>query len=389
MSKKGNIREVAGVFFKMGLVAFGGPAAHIAMMEDEIISKRKWMSRQHFLDLMGATNLIPGPNSTEMTMHCGHERAGTLGLFVAGISFIIPAVLITGILAWLYVEYSTVPEVGPFIYGIKPTVIAIIAGAVSKLGKKALKNWELGVLGILVIVAAYLGVNEVSALLGAGLVGMIYFYFKNKVAEQNEPKKETPKKQFLPLLLLQGTGAVAAKITTLKVFLTFLKVGAILYGSGYVLFAYLDAELVSTGMLSRQELIDTIAIGQFTPGPVLSTATFIGYQLNGIWGALAATAGIFLPSFLFVLILNPLIPKMRKSKLLRGFLDAVNIAAVAIMVAVLFEIAMESIIVDSSIEWRALVIAIISIIITFGFKKISVMWLVLGGAILGYLLHLI
>ena len=156
MSKKGNIREVAGVFFKMGLVAFGGPAAHIAMMEDEIISKRKWMSRQHFLDLMGATNLIPGLNSTEMTMHCGHERAGTLGLFVAGISFIIPAVLITGILAWLYVEYSTVPEVGPFIYGIKPTVIAIIAGAVSKLGKKALKNWELGVLGILVIVAAYL-----------------------------------------------------------------------------------------------------------------------------------------------------------------------------------------------------------------------------------------
>ena len=389
MSKKGNIREVAGVFFKMGLVAFGGPAAHIAMMEDELISKRKWMSRQHFLDLMGATNLIPGPNSTEMTMHCGHERAGTLGLFVAGISFIIPAVVITGILAWLYVEYSTIPEVGPFIYGIKPTVIAIIAGAVYKLGKKALKNWELGVLGILVIVAAFLGVNEVSALLGAGLVGMIYFYFKNKVAEQNESKKETPKKQFLPLLLLQGTGAVAAKITTLKVFLTFLKVGAILYGSGYVLFAYLDAELVSTGMLSRQELIDAIAIGQFTPGPVLSTATFIGYQLNGIWGALAATAGIFLPSFLFVLILNPLIPKMRKSKLLRGFLDAVNIAAVAIMVAVLFEIAMESIIVNSNIEWRALVIAIISIIITFGFKKISVMWLVLGGAILGYLLHLI
>ena len=162
-----------------------------------------------------------------------------------------------------------------------------------------------------------------------------------------------------------------------------------MYGSGYVLFAYLDAELVMKGWLTRPELIDAIAIGQFTPGPVLSTATFIGYQLNGIWGALAATAGIFLPSFLFVLILNPLIPKMRKSKLLRGFLDAVNIAAVAIMVAVLFEIAMESIIVNSNIEWRALVIAIISIIITFGFKKISVMWLVLGGAILGYLLHLI
>jgi chromate transporter len=380
-SKKGKIAEVAGVFFKMGLIAFGGPAAHIAMMEDEIITRRKWMTRQHFLDMMGATNLIPGPNSTEMTMHCGHERAGTLGLFVAGISFIIPAVIITGILAWLYGEYSTVPAVGPFIAGIKPTVIAIIAGAVYKLGKKALKNWELGVLGVIVIVAAFLGVNEVTALLGTGLIGMIYFYFKNRVKEE---KADIPKKQFLPLLLMQGTGALAAKITTLKVFLVFLKVGAILYGSGYVLFAYLDAELVSTGMLTRTELIDAIAIGQFTPGPVLSTATFIGYQLYGFWGALAATAGIFLPSFLFVLILNPLIPKMRQSKLLRGFLDTVNIAAVAIMIAVLIEIGMESL-----IDWRSILIAVLSLIITFGFKKVSVMWLVLGGAILGYLLHLI
>lgn len=387
-SKKGKLLEIAGVFFKMGAIAFGGPAAHIAMMEDEIITRRKWMSRQHFLDLMGATNLIPGPNSTEMTMHCGHERAGTLGLLVAGICFVFPAVVITGFLAWLYGEYATVPAVGPFIAGIKPTVIAIIAGAVYKLGKKALKNWELGVLGILVIVAAAVGINEVSALLGAGLVGMIYFYFKNRT-DEDKKKPKLAKKQFMPILLMQGAGAVVAKITTLKVFLTFLKVGAILYGSGYVLFAYLDAELVTTGMLTRKELIDAIAIGQFTPGPVLSTATFIGYQLHGFWGALAATAGIFLPSFLFVLLLNPLIPKMRQSKLLRGFLDAVNIAAVAIMIAVLFEIAMESIMVNSKIEWRSLLIAVISLVITFGFKKISVMWLVLGGAILGYLLHLI
>ncbi len=384
-SKKGKVAEVARVFFKMGIIAFGGPAAHIAMMEDEIITRRKWMTRQHFLDLMGATNLIPGPNSTEMTMHCGHERAGTLGLFVAGISFIVPAVIITGFLAWLYGEYATVPAVGPFIAGIKPTVIAIIAGAVYKLGKKALKNWELGVLGVLVVVAAASGINEVTALLFAGLLGMIYFYFKNRNKEDKAKKeKNIPKKQFMPILLLQGTGALAAKITTLKVFLTFLKVGAILYGSGYVLFAYLDAELVTSGMLTRQELIDAIAIGQFTPGPVLSTATFIGYQLHGFWGALAATAGIFLPSFLFVLLLNPLIPKMRESKLLRGFLDAVNIAAVAIMISVLFEIAVESI-----VDWRSILIAVLSLIITFGFKKVSVMWLVLGGAVLGYLLHLI
>ena len=383
VSKKAKLAEVAGVFFKMGAIAFGGPAAHIAMMEDEIITRRKWMTRQHFLDLMGATNLIPGPNSTEMTMHCGHERAGTLGLFVAGISFIIPAVIITGFLAWLYGEYAEVPAVGPFIAGIKPTVIAIIAGAVFKLGKKALKNWELGVLGVLVIVAAVCGLNEVTALLSAGLLGMIYFYFKNRT-DEDKKKPTIPKKQFMPILLLQGSGAIAAKITTLKIFLTFLKVGAILYGSGYVLFAYLDAELVTTGMLTRTELIDAIAIGQFTPGPVLSTATFIGYQLYGFWGALAATAGIFLPSFLFVMLLNPLIPKMRQSKLLRGFLDAVNIAAVAIMISVLFEIAIESI-----VDWRSILIAVLSLIITFGFKKVSVMWLVLGGAILGYLLHLI
>ncbi len=384
-SKKDKVAEVARVFFKMGIIAFGGPAAHIAMMEDEIITRRKWMTRQHFLDLMGATNLIPGPNSTEMTMHCGHERAGTLGLFVAGISFIVPAVIITGFLAWLYGEYATVPAVGPFIAGIKPTVIAIIAGAVYKLGKKALKNWELGVLGVLVVVAAASGINEVTALLCAGLLGMIYFYSKNRNKEDKVKKeKNIPKKQFMPVLLLQGTGALAAKITTLKVFLTFLKVGAILYGSGYVLFAYLDAELVTSGMLTRKELIDAIAIGQFTPGPVLSTATFIGYQLHGFWGALAATAGIFLPSFLFVLMLNPLIPKMRQSKLLRGFLDAVNIAAVAIMISVLFEIAVESI-----VDWRSILIAVLSLIITFGFKKVSVMWLVLGGAVLGYLLHLI
>ncbi len=376
--------EVAGVFFKLGAVAFGGPAAHIALMEDEIITRRKWMDRQHFLDLIGATNLIPGPNSTEMTMHCGHERAGVLGLFVAGFSFIFPAVIITGVLAWLYGEYGTVPEVIPFIAGIKPTVIAIIASAVFKLGKKALKGWELGVLGVIVIVAAFFGVNEVIALLSAGLLGMLYFHLTTKSDDTAATKSNTSKKALLPLILLQTSGAAIAKITALKVFFTFLKVGAILYGSGYVLFAYLDAELVSSGMLSRQELIDAIAIGQFTPGPVLSTATFIGYQLNGFPGAIAASIGIFLPSFLFVLILNPLIPRMRNSKILRGFLDSVNIAAVAVMVSVLFEITRESL-----VNWQTVTIATLSVIITFGFPKVSSIWLVLGGALMGYLLYLI
>jgi len=382
MRKKGNLREIASVFFRMGAVAFGGPAAHIAMMESEIITKRKWMDRQHFLDLMGATNLIPGPNSTEMTMHCGHERGGTVGLFVAGISFIFPAVIITGFLAWLYGEYGTMPEVEPFIAGIKPTVLAIIAGAIYKLGKKALKSVELGILGILVVAVTILGANEILALLGAGILWMLYYQIKTGIKSDSEDKKV--KKGFLPLILLKAPIVAGANATTLKIFLSFLKVGAILYGSGYVLFAYLDAELVSTGWLSRQELIDAIAIGQFTPGPVLSTATFIGYQLGGFWGAAAASAGIFLPSFLFVLMLNPLIPKMRQSKVLSQFLNAVNIAAVAIMVSVLFEIGRESL-----VDWRAIVIAAVSFAVTFGLKKVSVMWVVLGGAILGYLLHLI
>ncbi|MFT5750759.1 MAG: chromate transporter [Flavobacteriales bacterium] len=365
------LKEVALVFFKLGCFAFGGPAAHIAMMEDEIITKRKWMTREHFLDLIGATNLIPGPNSTEMTMHCGHERAGRAGLFVAGLAFIIPAVFITGTLAYLYVSYGELPEVAPFLFGIKPAVLAIIASAVWKLGKKAVKTWELGVLGILVLIAAFLGVHEIAALLGAGIIGTLYYTLKAKV---NAAAVVLP----LPLLL----GSLLSKTPVLKVFLTFLKVGAILYGSGYVLFAYLDAELVSQGWLTRTELIDAIAVGQFTPGPVLSTATFIGYQLSGFWGATAATAGIFLPSFFFVLILNPYVSKMRQSKILGYFLDTVNVAAVAIMLGVLILMGM-----DTIVDWRAILIACMSAFFVFTKWKVNVMWLILGGALLGYLLQ--
>ena len=378
MPDKEKLVEIAKVFFKLGCIAFGGPASHIAMMEDEIVEKRKWMTREHFLDLIGATNLIPGPNSTEMTMHCGHERAGFAGLVTAGVCFIFPAVVITGVFAWFYIAYGNLPQIEPFIYGIRAAVLAVIASAILKLGRKALKGFELAVLGILVLAVSLLGVNEIVALLAAGVLGAVYFYLKYKLSAVDA-------KAFVPFFLFQVPVSTAAlKISTLNIFWTFLKVGAVLYGSGYVLFAYLDAELVANGWLTRGQLIDAIAVGQFTPGPILSTATFIGYQIGGIYGAVAATLGIFLPSFLFVLILNPLVPKMRNSKFLGYFLDSVNIAAVAVMLAVLFVLAK-----DTLINWRTVLIAAISAVLMFGVKKINVIWIVLGGAILGYLLSLI
>ena len=375
MKQTEKLKEIAFVFFRMGCIAFGGPAAHIALMEAEIVSKRKWITPEHFLDLVGATNLIPGPNSTEMTMHCGHERAGVPGLFVAGFSFIFPAVVITGFLAYLYVTYGSLPEVEPFVTGIQPAVLAIIASAILKLGKKALKNAELAMLGVLVLAGSIAGINEIYMLFFGGIIGALYFLLKSKW-QTNLVKSVSP------ILLLFFSSEVITKLTTLKILWTFLKVGSILYGSGYVLFAYLDAELVSNGLLSRPALMEAIGIGQFTPGPVLSTATFIGYQLGGFWGALAATVGIFLPSFLFVWVLNPLIPKMRKSKLLGYVLDSINVSAVAIMLAVLYVMSLETL-----SDWRAILIAVLSAIIIFGFKKVHVIWVIVMGAVLGYALQ--
>lgn len=372
MSDKGSIKEVAKLFFKLGCIAFGGPASHIAMMEDEVVTKRKWMSRQHFLDLIGATNLIPGPNSTEMTMHCGYEKAGWKGLLTAGGLFILPAVSITLVFAWLYGKYGNLPNVQPIIYGIKPAVIAIILSASYKLGKKALKSIELGILGLLTVAACVYGFNEIIVLFSCGLLGLMLYYIK---------KSSGVSMSLFPILMLQ-IASTGKSLGYLKIFLTFLKVGAILYGSGYVLFAFLDAELVSTGLMSRPELMDAVAIGQMTPGPVLSTATFIGYQLGGFPGAIAATIGIFLPSFIFVTLLNPLVHKIRKKPALSAFLDTVNIAAVGVIVAVCYDMGK-----DSLTDWRTITIAILSLIAVFGFKKLNSAFIVIGGAFLGFVLY--
>lgn len=365
---KGRLREIAGLFLKLGFLSFGGPAAHIAMMEAEVVKKRKWMDADHFLNLIGATNLIPGPNSTEMAMHCGHERAGLRGLVVAGVAFIFPAVLITSLFAWLYVTYGQLPEAEPFIYGIKPAVVAIIASAVITLGKKALKTKELYVLGTLCVVLSLVGVNEILALFLTGVLALLLYLFRQRGSGV-----------FPVLLMPLTTGGVTAD--SLRVFLIFLKVGALLYGSGYVLFAFLDAELVATGLMSRTELMDAVAVGQFTPGPVLSTATFVGWILQGPEGALLATIGIFLPSFLLVALLNPLIPRMRKWKPVSAFLDGVNVGSVAVILAVCLQMGFEAV-----TDWRTTLIFLLGLLVVFFFKKVNSAWLVIGGSALGLLL---
>ena len=376
MYPNSEIKEVAKVFLKLGLTAFGGPAAHIAMMQQEVVSKRKWLTEQHFLDLIGATNLIPGPNSTEMAIHIGNERGGWKGLIVAGLCFILPAVFITGFFAWGYKQYGQLPEIQLFIYGIKPAIIAVILAAVYPLAKKSLKSILLAIIGIVVLLLSFLDINEIYLMFGAGLFALLWYIVRN------ERLKNTT--VFIPLTLMQVSSTTVLTATNMNLFWIFLKIGAILYGSGYVLFAFLDAELVATGLLTRQQLIDAIAVGQFTPGPVFSSVTFIGYQINGLSGAVVATIAIFLPSFIFVALLNPLVKKMRGSKPFSAFLDAVNIASVAIIISVCYAMAK-----DTVTDWRTILIAIISLAITFGFKKINSAFIVLGSSIFGFILTLL
>lgn len=323
---------------------------------------------------MGATNLIPGPNSTELAIHIGKEKGGWKGLLLAGSCFILPSVLITGIFAWLYKQYGQLPQVEPFVYGIKPAIIAIILAAIYPLGKQSLKSKELAIVGILVFALSFVVFNEILLMFGAGFLFMLYASVKERKTLNS----------IFPLTLLQIPATAIATATSMNLFWIFLKIGAILYGSGYVLFAFLDMELVSRGLLSRQQLIDAIAVGQFTPGPVTSSVTFIGYQINGISGALTSTFAVFLPSFIFVALLNPFVKLMRNSKLFSSFLDAVNIASVALIVSICYTMGKESI-----TDWRTIVIAVISILLTFRYRKINTIFIILGGSVLGYLLTLV
>ena len=374
MQSKVSIKQIFGLFLKLGFIGFGGPAAHIAMMQQEVVVKRKWMSEQHFLDLLGATNLIPGPNSTEMAIHIGYDKGGWKGLLTAGMCFILPAVFITGIFAFLYQKYGQLPEVQPFIYGIKPAIIAIIIGAVFPLAKKSVKSKFLAIIGFVVLALSLFGANEIFLMFGAGILAVLLFYFQHRNMNTLQ--------SIVPLVFLQISTSNFVSETNIRLFWIFLKIGAILYGSGYVLFAFVDTELVANGLLTRQQLMDAIAVGQFTPGPVFSSVTFIGFQINGVSGAVLSTIAIFLPSFVFVALLNPLMKKMRQSKGLSAFLDAVNVASVAIIAAVCFTMGKETI-----TDWRTIIIALISAFIVFKFKKVNSAFIVLGGALLGYILY--
>ncbi len=366
-----NLAEVLRLFLKLGVTAFGGPAAHIAMMHDETVKRRKWLGEQEFLDLVGATNLIPGPNSTEMAIHIGFLRARWLGLIIGGICFIVPAMFIVLLLAWVYARFGATPQAEWLLYGIKPVVIAIIVQALLSLGRKAVKGPLTAAVAVIVILLYFVGINEIILLSAGGLIVMIALNYKRL-------RRQGLGAFIIPISGVGMGSQVAVNFSLPKLFFTFLKIGSVLYGSGYVLLAFLQADLVVRfGWLTDQQLMDAIAIGQVTPGPVFTTATFIGYILGGIPGALLATLGIFLPSFIFVAISNPLIPRMRKSEWVSGLLDGVNVASLALMAAVTWQLARSSI-----IDPVAAAMALVSALLLFRFKVNST-WLVLGGACMG------
>ncbi len=394
------LRELAALFLKLGCISFGGPAAHIALMEEEVIRKRQWLTRQQFLDLLGAANLIPGPTSTEMAISVGFVRAGWAGLCVAGASFILPAALITAGFAWAYVRFGSLPQAASLLAGIKPAVVAVIAVAISRLGKAAVKSLPLAGLGAVALAAFFLGLNPVAILFGGGFLGMVVKRSSDFLRPggtrtiagmfasiftglgSRSPRPATWATLSRSFAVFGAASAAVApvvdKVSLGRIALFFLKVGAVLYGGGYVLLAFIDQGLVHQhAWLTQQQLLDSVAIGQFTPGPVLSTATFIGYLLGGAPGAAVATVAIFLPSFFYVALLAPVLFKLRQSPWMAAFLDAVNVCAIALMIGVTVRFAQ-----DALRAWPAWVLAAIAAAVLLRWK-VSPAWIVLGGGLAG------
>ena len=368
-ARTAELRGLAALFLKLGVIGFGGPAAHIAMMRDEVVRRRGWLTDQEFLDLLGATNLIPGPNSTEMAMHVGSVRAGLPGLIVAGACFITPAALIVGALAALYVRYGTTPEGGWLLYGIKPVIIAIIVQALWGLGRAALRTTPVWMIAAAACALYLVGINELVLLAAGGIVALALL--RGTLLA-------------VAALMAVSTQTAAAPFDLIKMFLLFLKTGAVLYGSGYVLLAFLRGDFVSRlGWLTDQQLLNAVAIGQFTPGPVLTTATFVGYLLAGIPGAVLATVGIFLPAFVFVAVSHPVIPRLRRSRTAAALLDGVNAAALGLMAGVTLQLGRAAL-VD---VWTVLLAVAAGI--TLLRTKVNSVWLIGLGAAAGVILHLL
>lgn len=375
-SDRTSLPELAALFFRLGTTAFGGPAAHIAMMRDEVVGRRKWLTEEQFVDLLGATNLIPGPNSTEMAIHVGWARRRWAGLLVAGVSFIVPAMLMTGALGWAYVRFGRLPETAWLLWGVKPVILAVVAQALWKLAPASAPTWPLRGLGVVAAVASALGGNELAILFGAGaLVAAI---------RASRSARGASLRQLVPALPLAMSAASVSTVSLAGLFWVFLKMGSVLFGSGYVLLAFLRADLVNRlHWLTEAQLIDAIAAGQVTPGPVFTTATFIGYVLAGPLGALVSTAGIFVPAFVFVAISGPLVPRLRRSRMAAGFLDGVNVASLALMAVVGAQLGRAAI-----VDWPTALLGIAAAVLLLRFKLNST-WLVLGGAAFGLVCHAI
>jgi chromate transporter len=368
------LRELAWLFGRLGFTAFGGPAAHIAMMEDEVVRRRRWMPRERFLDLLGATNLIPGPNSTELAIHIGHARGGWAGLVVAGACFILPAVAIVTAIAWAYVRFGALPELAGVLYGIKPVIVAVVVQALWGLGRSAVTSPALAALGLAVLGASLAGVHELILLGAAGVV-----VATGRAARERAHRTAA----WLPLPLLGATTAAAATTSfgLWPLFLVFLKIGSVLFGSGYVLLAFLRGDLVERlHWLTESQLLDAVAVGQVTPGPVFTTATFVGYVLGGGAGAAVATLGIFLPAFVFVAISGPLVPRIRGSKLAGAVLDGVNVGSLALMAAVTLQLGRTAI-----RDAPTAILAALGAVVLIRYRTSSA-WLVLGGAAVGAVL---
>ncbi|HQK76913.1 MAG TPA: chromate efflux transporter [Candidatus Hydrogenedentes bacterium] len=381
------LRELAVLFVRLGFTAFGGPAAHIALFEDEVVRRRRWLTHEQFLDLLGITNLIPGPNSTEMVIHIGHERAGVAGMVVAGVAFILPASCIVGVCAWLYVRYGALPQAEGILYGVKPVVIAIIAQALVALCRKAARTRLLMALGVLGAVAVFLGLGELETLVLAGTAMAFISAARTGIRQHWAGLTVLVAVAGLTLAAIlfgpSWQSAGAKPFSPASLFLFFLKVGSVLYGSGYVLLAFIESDLVDRWQwITQAQLLDAVAIGQVTPGPLFTTATFIGFLLAGVTGAAVATLGIFLPSFLFVGAIGFLLPRMRKSVWAGAFLDGVNAASLALMAVVTLQLG-----VGTFRDPVSVFLAAASAFLLYRFKVNST-WLILGGAVIGLVLTL-